>query len=172
MQYTRTDRTQLHLGMCKIKIWTWVQIWSWFTNDIDLEAKTEYGCQTALHLPVGKNTSTDKQLEIVRLLLDARANIEAKTGCLDSTLAVDALASCCVPLLVNRGVDLNLTTVMGYTPMHLFWERHASASLIEFLLDEGAGANAKTHCGNGYFAIHLACQHPESVLVVRLLLDR
>jgi len=119
---------------------------------------------------------------MTELLLDRGANAEAKTrnGATPLEFAVGGRCSDRMPLvelLINRGgADLlNSRSTKGFTPLHLVVFRHDAVPWIEFLLEQGADANAKTYndTNNGCAALHLATAIPNpenAVEVARLLL--
>jgi hypothetical protein len=94
-------------------------------------------------------------LEIISLLLNADADIEAK-----NSLGVNALimATCVnnlavVKMLVEKGAKINTATWRGYTPLYfaissIREHRFANVPLIEFLLTEGADPDIKNNDGH------------------------
>ena len=104
---------------------------------------------TILHL-----ASYQGQLQLVRILVDRGANINAKDN-LDQTPLHRVLAAEDCPsedcfsvaqLLIEHGADVNAQNVCGETPLHLvprFWD----LNLVRTLIDRGANVNAEDDQG-------------------------
>ena len=80
-------------------------------------------------------------LETVRLLLDAGANVNAKSYAGATALMWAASMPAKVRLLVERGADVNAVSEAGHSPLQLAAMSDNSADTVRFLL--GRGANPK-----------------------------
>jgi ankyrin repeat protein len=112
----------------------------------DLEARNYRG-RTALHHAVG-----DSQLGVSTLLLDAGANIEARTahGSTPLTLAsecVEAGAVDCAVLVLDTGADIRAVDGDGDDSL-LCAACAGNRAIIQLLLDKGASLSVKNHAGH------------------------
>lgn len=108
----------------------------------DIEAQDSHGC-TALH-----RTSARGNIEVMQLLIDSRANPNAKNNS-DETLLLSAIL--CpwsaekakkVRLLLERGADADATNHVGQTPLHV-GSKWSILPVVATLLELGVDVDAK-----------------------------
>ncbi len=98
--------------------------------------------ETALH-----HAAMNDFLEVVRVLLDRGADIEARDDVIRRTALLYAAQSASlelVTLLLDRGAEINIQDDTRDTPLHLAFEN--SPAVVELLLDRGADPTIE---GNG-----------------------
>ena len=97
---------------------------------------------TALHMAAERGNA-----EIVRILIDARANVEAKTRLGEYTplhLAAEGAHASVVRVLLEAGADvMAITTNTGVTPLHLAAKALSGAGAVQELLRHGVPVNAR-----------------------------
>ena len=97
---------------------------------------------TALHISAEQGSA-----QIVRILIDARANVEAKTRLGEYTplhLAAEGAHASVVRVLLEAGADaMAITTNTGVTPLHLAAKALNGEGAVRELLRHGAPVNAR-----------------------------
>ena len=97
---------------------------------------------TALHIAAEQGNA-----QIVRILIDARANVEAKTKLGEYTplhLAAEGAHASVVRVLLEAGADeMAITTNTGVTPLHLAAKALNGEGVVRELLRHGAPVNAR-----------------------------
>src|SRR4051812_14806106 len=97
---------------------------------------------TALHIAAGQGN-----LEVVKVLIGAKANVDAKTKIGEYTplhVAAEAAQGLVVKALLDAGADPKLTTTnTGVTPLHLAAKAVNGELAVKELLAHGAPANAR-----------------------------
>jgi ankyrin repeat protein len=130
----------------------------------DLEARELVKSYTPLHLAARYAVH-----EVVSLLLDRGANINAKAADEDTPLHLAAKHARLevARLLLDKGANIEAKAAYGYTPLHLAAKQgfHQNARL---LLDRGANINAKA--ADEDTPLHLAVKY--GFWVAPLLLDK
>lgn len=114
--------------------------------------------------PVPKNIREKKIVEILKVLIDNGANVDAvdkHEGWSALFWALARFNTEAVELLVNKGADVTLTDEKGYTPLHYAQLPEAA----QILIDEGADVNARSKDGNT--PLHMI--HP--VDIAQILID-
>ena len=86
--------------------------------------------------------------DIVELLLNFGANIEAKTSMSRTPLHISCMRghTHIIQLLVSRGADINTADNDFCTPLHIASE-HGFADVVIFLLEKNAQVTPKNHAG-------------------------
>ena len=125
----------------------------------------ESGSTTPLH-----SASANDKSEVVALLLDGGADIEARDGdgWTPLHIAVEKNKPEVVTLLLDRGANIEARTEHEATSLHFAAAKNESEA-VALLLDRGANIEARTE--NGNTPLHYAAANNESE-VVALLLDR
>ena len=122
---------------------------------------------TALHL-----AAQEGNLEITKLLLGAKANVEAKTKIGDYTplhLAASGAHLTVVQALLAAGAKPGaVTTTTGVTPLHLAAKALGGELVVKALLDKGAPVNAKER-SSGQTALMFAAAYNRSASVKEML---
>ena len=119
--------------------------------------------------------------EMVRLLLDRGANVQARNGEEDTALHIATRAGRAGPsvtketieivdLLISRGADLEAKPDTGFTPLHqaAAWSR---VKIAELLLKKGAKVNSRTDGSRGSNPLHAAVIIERSYPMAKLLVD-
>lgn len=108
--------------------------------------------------------------EIVKLLLDNGANVNAKDGWEQTPLsyAVGGRHIEIIGLLLDRGADINSRAEIGSTPL-MNAAGVGSLEVIEYLLDRGADINAQNYNGTTALMFAAGFKQPEAM---NLLLER
>ncbi len=114
----------------------------------------------AVRLEAGDYTSanyslTDRDVEIIRLLIAKGANVNAKTVSSEpvkdsvTPLHKAARVNCldCATILISRGASLNAVTGVGSTPLHIA-AMYGNKDIVKLLLQRGANVNSKDKDGN------------------------
>lgn len=120
---------------------------------------------TALHL-----AAADGDVECVGLLLDAKADINARNHKLQSALHLAALSQSTdiLEVLLKRGADPNVTDADGRTPLHGALVKFSrTCEPAKLLLNAGANVNKPDIFG--YTPLHLAALNEFSQSVMLLL---
>lgn len=103
----------------------------------------------------------------VRLLLDHKANIEARspTSATPLMYACENLHLATIELLLRRGANIGATDKNGWTPLHrsLVNRSPEQSQIIDMLLSQGADINAK--CNHGCTALHYAVKNKNCEIV-------
>ena len=133
------------------------------TNGTTLSVDT--GPTTPLH-----NAATEDEPEVVALLLDRGADIEAhnEKGATPLHVAAAHNKPEVVALLLDRGADIEARSATGHTPLH-YAAGYNKPEVVELLLDRGADIESSPD--TEHTPLHYAAgdNKPE---VVALLLDR
>jgi ankyrin repeat protein len=111
------------------------------------------------------------QAEIVRALLDAGANINARTiisGWTPLMAAASESKTAIVQILLDRGADINAQSPDGTTPL-MIAARSGHVATVQVLLDRGAEVNQRSPDGVSALAAAAAFGQLQ---IVRLLLSR
>jgi len=125
--------------------------------------------------------------EIVELLLDRGANVEANNNHGMTPLHVTARDNCLdvAELLLDRGANLEARNDDGNTPLHMACVK-GSLELVRLLLDRGADLESRNNAietddddddddndneNRGAAPLHIACVS-DNLELIRLLLDR
>ncbi len=116
--------------------------------------------------------------EVVKLLLDAGANLEKRkssppfsNASTDGTVlhfAAEGGSVESAKLLLDRGVDINAKDSADETPLHVA-ARRGRPEMVRYLLDRGANPNALNSADETPLHVAARCGRPE---MVRYLLDR
>jgi ankyrin repeat protein len=114
--------------------------------------------ETVLHLATNYLHAENRE-QLVRVLLDAGAPIEARDGSGSTPLHWAAGYGCvpCVALLLAHGAKVNATRNDGGTPLH-----RAQASTVPTLL--AAGANVRAKDRGGRVPLHTSLEPLEALL--------
>src|SRR5881394_2762183 len=122
---------------------------------------------TALHL-----AAQEGNLEITKLLLGAKANVEAKTKIGDYTplhLAASGAHLTVVQALLAAGASpAAVTTTTGVTPLHLAAKALIGELVVRALLEKGAPVNAR-EASSGQTALMFAAAYGRTASVKELL---
>ena len=122
---------------------------------------------TALHV-----AAQEGNLEIARLLLDAGANVEAKTrigGYTPLHLAGGGAHAAVVRALLGAGANTGaVTTTTGVTPLHLAAKAMDGEGAVRAMLESGAPANAQESAA-GQTALMFAASHGRVAAVRELM---
>ena len=122
---------------------------------------------TALHL-----AAQEGNLEITKLLLGAKANVEAKTKIGDYTplhLAASGAHLTVVQALLAAGAKPGaVTTTTGVTPLHLAAKALGGELVVKALLDKGAPVNAK-ETSSGQTALMFGAAYGRAAAVKELM---
>ena len=102
-------------------------------NDTDVNAKDGYGWPP-LHWPACRGHK-----EVVELLIEKGAGVNAKAGSSGSTPLHEVDTKEIAELLIAKGADVNAKTNYGFTTLHFAKTRE----IAELLIAEGADVNAK-----------------------------
>jgi len=97
--------------------------------------------------PTKKNIRENKIVEILKVLIDNGANVDAvdkQRGWSSLFWALAHFNTEAVELLVNKGADVTLTDEEGYTPLHYAQLPES----VKILVDKGADVNARAKNGN------------------------
>ncbi|KAI1921726.1 hypothetical protein LOZ58_004207 [Ophidiomyces ophidiicola] len=131
---------------------------------MDVEATSNYGGQTALHIAANRGDD-----EVVRLLIENGANIDAVCSIRNTVLHYAAM-SCNVDtinLLINLGLTVNSNRETAFTPLHA-----AASALnepaIRVLIDRGAKVQCISSDLNS--PLLLAASHEDSGAALELLI--
>ncbi|MHC4888996.1 MAG: ankyrin repeat domain-containing protein [Planctomycetota bacterium] len=103
--------------------------------------------------PTKKNIREKRIVEILKVLIDNGANVDAidkKRGWSSLFWALAHFNTEAVKLLVNKSADVTLTDEEGYTPLHYAQLPES----VQILVDEGADVNARAK--NGNTPLHMA----------------
>jgi hypothetical protein len=86
--------------------------------------------------------------ECARLLIDHKANVNAKYGTGWTALYEAAVGGyvACVELLVQNGADVNCQTNVGWTPL-MFSSYHGQLTVAQYLLEQKADVHARVSEG-------------------------
>ena len=122
---------------------------------------------TALHV-----AAQEGNLEIARLLLDAGANVEAKTrigGYTPLHLASGSAHTAVVSALLGAGANIGaVTTTTGVTPLHLAAKAMNGEGAVRAMLESGAPVNAQESAA-GQTALMFAASYGRSAAVRELM---
>ncbi len=122
---------------------------------------------TALHL-----AAQEGNLEITKLLLGAKANVEAKTKIGDYTplhLAASGARLTVVQALLSAGASPSaVTTTTGVTPLHLAAKALDGELVVKALLEKGAPVNAR-EASSGQTALMFAAAYGRAASVKELM---
>ena len=107
----------------------------------DVNAVDNWG-DTPLHSLVSR--SPDNKAELIGVLVDAGANVDAR-NCRNRTAlftAIDGEDTDSIKALLEAGADVNTRDKSGETPLHsATWQR--DTDLLRLLLEHGAAVNAR-----------------------------
>ncbi|XP_020297140.1 uncharacterized protein LOC109861755 isoform X2 [Pseudomyrmex gracilis] len=134
------------------------------TNGSKVNGNTDKFDNTPLHFAV-----LNGDIEIVKMLLDRRANVNATTwqGTTPLHYAIENKKIEIAELLLNHGANVNASTKNGNTPLFLAVKRgHVDA--VKMLMDRGSNVNAETW--NGTTLLHYAIVTNE-IKIAELLLN-
>jgi ankyrin repeat protein len=109
------------------------------------------------------------RIEIVQMLIDAGADVNAKDDS-DSTplyVAAEFGKTEIARMLIGAGVDVNMKNVIGSTPLHEA-AHNGRVKIAHMLID--AGANVNVQDGDGETPLHLAANNG-SVEIAKMLID-
>lgn len=131
----------------------------------ELIEATRRGGMSPLHIAVHEGRST----ACINNLLAHGADIEHRWSEGKSLLHIAALQDSAhlIPLLQEKGLDINETDQRGATPFLYAVKRDATASIKQLLKH---GADPLTQEENGYSPLHIALQH-NHVEIINILLD-
>ncbi len=122
---------------------------------------------TALHL-----AAQEGNLEITKLLLGAKANVEAKTKIGDYTplhLAASGARLTVVQALLSAGASPSaVTTTTGVTPLHLAAKALNGERVVKTLLEKGAPVDAR-ESSSGQTALMFAAAYNRAAAVKELM---
>jgi ankyrin repeat protein len=121
-----------------------------------------------LQYAVGNSTS----LEIVKLLIENGADMEARDGTGRTVLMIAAAKDYFdkAQLLVQRGANVNATTTRRLTPLHFAAGGGKSPEIVRLLLDAGVDIEARDDTGRTALFVAASCSR-EHTAVVQALLD-
>ena len=119
---------------------------------------------TLLHQECGRGG-----LEVIRLLLDAGADMEATDTVSGRTALHYAsydpeTAFRTIQLLLDRGAGIDIKDSKGYTPLHLACQQGNLVHVAELLLEQGANIEAKTNQGST--ALHMCSSGDVALLLL------
>src|SRR5207302_2846141 len=107
--------------------------------------------------------------DIMRLLLDAGADPNAKNHRNATALLWAVTDSAAVRLLLKRGADPNVKSIEGRTPLYLAATQPAGIDVMKLLLDKGADPNGKDLTGRSPLLAAAAIGNTEAL---RLLIAK
>jgi hypothetical protein len=125
--------------------------------------KASHSLKTPLHLAAQIGSK-----EIVQLLIDHGANIDASEGGFTTPLhyAVSGGYTDIVQLLLERGTDIRAVGQGGRSPLHSA-AQHGNTPILKLLLQHGAHINAND--SNGLASMHLAACYGHQEAVTSLI---
>ena len=143
------------------------QIQACIDNDADVNARNITG-RTPLHLLASRN----KNPELIKLLVDAGANIEAREDFIGNTplhWAVSANKTLkMITALLDAGANVHARTTGGFTPLHLAALSNTNPEIIKILSDAGADLNAQNWSKST--PLHFAAKDTENPEVIIALI--
>ena len=119
-------------------------------NNENVRFRDKFG-NTALHRACYKNISQEDLIDVVELLINKGADVNAKNKKEGSTalhIVTYRHNKEIVQLLVKKGADVNVKNKYGITPLHYV----GNINITEFLIAKGADINAKDN--KGYTPLH------------------
>jgi ankyrin repeat protein len=129
----------------------------------DLESRDSRGATPLMHAAAFGN------VEILKLLLDAGADVNARNDFDATALLWGARDPNKARLLIARGADVNARSRQGRTPLMLASLGHGESSIVALMLEKGADVNVKDKRGDT--ALGLAAMTGE-IESMRLLLAK
>lgn len=169
-------RTRLHAAARRANSYQTVELL--LNNGANVGARNPHNRYTPLHEAIESELDGQPSLEIITLLLDRGANIEASAegGCTPFVLAIrrqpeDAIFVSLITLLLDRGANINVSDEHGMTPLLVAASEPRKKDLIPLLLERGANIEARDK--ERETVLHLGLAHGELDLgLLNLLLDR
>ena len=137
---------------------------------VNVNAKDNNG-QVPLHFAVHGHTQGNDNIEIVRLLIKAGADIHCKNKRGATPLHVAAANNGnphVIKELINAGADVNAKNSNGFAPLHGAAARNGNPRVIKELIKAGADVNAKNNDGNT--PLHTAALINENIEVIKELI--
>jgi ankyrin repeat protein len=137
------------------------------SEEVDLDKKDDFGGQTLLVY-----AARGGHEDLVKLLLNAGADIEAKTNSGITALmeAAESNEEKVVELLLDRGADIHAKDNDGSTALMIVAVQQGCKEMVELLLDRGADIHAKDN--DGSTALMMVAARQGCKEMVELLLDR
>ena len=108
-----------------------------------------------------------KRLETVKLLLDARANVNAtlKDGGKPIMVAATSKNTAIVQLLIDAGADVNSADLDGSSPLY-YAAIEGDEEMIKFLLSKNANVNKENKFQANLLHVAIDSEHPELVPIL------
>src|SRR5215471_2543085 len=133
-------------------------------SDPEIVKAQDLGKSTPLHHAAGYGT-----LDIMKLLLDKGADINAKNKRNSTPLHWAIHDEAKVRLLITRGADINAKQIEGRSPLYQAASLANGASVVKLLLEKGADPNVATLIG---MTPLMAAAVRGDIDVMRTLLDK
>lgn len=121
--------------------------------------------------PLGNAVSSRKSLELVEILLNAKADVNAKNrdDCTTIFLAAKSASLEVIRTLISQRADVNIPNKNGDTALMNALQNNEKAKVIKALLDAGANVNATNN--DGSTALILAAKN-ETVEIIEMLVNK
>jgi len=114
-----------------------------------VDLRDSHGKSALLVLLDSAHTDNEHKIPIVRLLLEAKCNVNVRVG--DKTALFLAcknfISDRIFSMIVASGADLTMTTHCGRNALHLCIHHQSSLEKIRVLLQHGVNVNGKTYSG-------------------------